>query len=59
LSWDNVHVVVPQALRICHAKVLFTEAGQELLVHDCSGMVYYGCQLIAIISSHVSFLLYH
>ncbi|CAM4653496.1 hypothetical protein PO909_026907 [Leuciscus waleckii] len=27
---------VDAALRICHAKVLFTEAGQELLVHDCS-----------------------
>ncbi|XP_056123840.1 kininogen-1 [Rhinichthys klamathensis goyatoka] len=27
---------VDTALRICHAKVLFTEAGQELLVHDCS-----------------------
>ncbi|KAK2907258.1 hypothetical protein QQF64_018646 [Cirrhinus molitorella] len=25
-----------KALRICHAKVLFTEAGQELLLHDCS-----------------------
>ncbi|XP_077058240.1 kininogen-1 [Siphateles boraxobius] len=24
------------ALRICHAKVLFSEAGQELLEHDCS-----------------------
>ncbi|KAK7137365.1 hypothetical protein R3I93_017444 [Phoxinus phoxinus] len=27
---------VDTALRICHAKVQFTEAGQELLVHDCS-----------------------
>ncbi|XP_016423566.1 T-kininogen 2-like [Sinocyclocheilus rhinocerous] len=25
-----------KALRICHAKVLFTEADQELLLHDCS-----------------------
>uniref|UniRef100_A0A9J8C7W6 Cystatin kininogen-type domain-containing protein n=1 Tax=Cyprinus carpio carpio TaxID=630221 RepID=A0A9J8C7W6_CYPCA len=25
-----------KALRFCHAKVLFTEADQELLLHDCS-----------------------
>ncbi|XP_067272463.1 kininogen-1 [Pseudorasbora parva] len=27
---------VDNALRLCHAKVLFTEAGQELQFHDCS-----------------------